>query len=57
MMVSQRRYFIYICYYGDHDELYFRDHMDGNQILAKEYDELKLSLSKDYKINEMLIQM
>ena len=36
---------------GDHDELYFRDYLNDNPDIAKEYEALKLSLWKKYKHN------
>ena len=34
---------------GDHDEVYFRDYMNENETLKKEYEKLKLSLWKKYE--------
>lgn len=34
---------------GDHTELYFRDYMNAHPALAKEYEQLKLSLWKKYE--------
>ena len=35
--------------YGDNRELYFRDYMNDNPDIAKEYEKLKISLSKRYE--------
>lgn len=42
---------MHLRYYGDHDELYFRDYLKGNPAAAKEYEALKLSLWKKYEHN------
>ena len=34
---------------GDNEELYFRDYMNDNPLLAKQYENLKLSLWKKYE--------
>lgn len=34
---------------GDHDELYFRDYLNSEPAAAKEYEQLKLSLWKQYE--------
>lgn len=46
---AERVFHIHLRYDGDHDELYFRDYMNGNPALAKEYEKLKLSLWKKYE--------
>lgn len=40
---------LHIRYLGDNDELYFRDYMNDYPILAKQYEELKISLWKKYE--------
>lgn len=36
---------------GDNDEPYFRDYLNDNPAMAKQYEELKLSLWKKYEHN------
>lgn len=48
---AKRVFHIHIRMSGDHDELYFRDFMNENPELAKEYENLKLSLWKKYEHN------
>lgn len=48
---AERVFHIHLRYYGDNDELYFRDYMNHNPALAKEYEKLKISLWKKYKHN------
>ena len=38
-------------YEGDHDELYFRDYLQEHPAVAKNYEQLKLSLWKQYEHN------
>lgn len=40
----------------DWDEIYFRDYLIKHPEIAKEYETLKIMLSKDYKMIEMVIQ-
>lgn len=40
---------LHLRYLGDNDELYFRDYMSDNPIVAKQYEALKLSLWKKYE--------
>ena len=40
---------LHLRYKGDNDELYFRDYLNGNPPLAKQYEELKLSLWKKFE--------
>ena len=40
---------LHLRYWGDNDELYFRDYMNENPLLAKQYEELKLSLWKKFE--------
>ena len=46
---AERVFHIHLRRCGDNDELYFRDYMNGNPALAKEYERLKLSLWKKYE--------
>lgn len=48
---ADRVFHIHLRYDGDNDELYFRDHMNSHPELAKEYEELKISLWKKYEHN------
>ena len=42
-------YHIHIRYFGDWDEIYFRDYLKANPGVAKEYGELKIQLSKRFR--------
>ena len=42
---------MHLRYFGDNDELYFRDYMNNYPILAQEYEKLKCCLWKKYKHN------
>ena len=46
---AERVFHLHLRYWGDNDELYFRDYMNDNPSLAKQYEELKLSLWKKYE--------
>lgn len=46
---AERVFHIHLRRCGDHDELYFRDYMNGHPALAEEYEKLKLSLRKKYE--------
>lgn len=46
---SERVFHLHLRYHGDNDELYFRDYMNDNALLAKQYEELKLSLWKKFE--------
>lgn len=46
---SEKVFHLHLWYSGDHDELYFRDYMNDNLILAKQYEALKLYLWRKYK--------
>ena len=46
---AERVFHLHLRYWGDHDELYFRDYMNDNPVLAKQYEELKLSLWKEFE--------
>ena len=46
---AEKVFHLHLRYAGDSDELYFRDYMNENPRLAKEYEELKLSLWKKFE--------
>lgn len=46
---AEKVFHLHLRYEGDHDELYFRDYMNDNPLLAKQYEELKLSLWKKFE--------
>ena len=46
---SEKVFHLHLRYSGDNDELYFRDYMNDNILLAKQYEELKLSLCKKFE--------
>ena len=46
---AEKVFHLHLRYQGDHDELYFRDYMNENDLLAKQYEALKLSLWKRYE--------
>lgn len=46
---AEKVFHLYLRYWGDNDELYFRDYMNDNILLAKQYEELKLSLWKRFE--------
>ena len=46
---AQKVFHIHVRYFGDNDELYFRDLLNENPSIAKEYERLKLSLWKKYE--------
>ncbi|HKM03138.1 MAG TPA: GrpB family protein [Lachnospiraceae bacterium] len=48
---DERVYHLHLRYLGDNNELYFRDYMNDNPALAKEYEEMKLSLWKKFEHN------
>jgi len=48
---AKKVFHIHLRYYGDNDELYFRDYMNHYPALAKEYETLKVSLWKKYEHN------
>lgn len=48
---SERVFHLHLRYRGDHDELYFRDYMNEDPALAKQYEALKLSLWKQFAHN------
>lgn len=46
---AERVFHLHLCYEGDNDELYFRDYLQVNPTVAKEYERLKLDLWKLYE--------
>lgn len=46
---AEKVFHLHLRYEGDHDELYFRDYLNENPLLAKQYEELKLSLWKKFE--------
>ena len=46
---AEKVFHIHLRYWGDNDEVYFRDYMNSNPILAKEYEEQKLTFWKLYE--------
>lgn len=48
---AEKVFHLHLRYRGDNDELYFRDYMNDNPVLAEEYEKLKLSLWKEYEHN------
>jgi GrpB-like predicted nucleotidyltransferase (UPF0157 family) len=48
---SDKVYHLHVQYYGDWDELYFRDYLKEHPDVAKEYGDLKINLLKPYEHN------
>ncbi len=48
---AEKVFHIHLRHEGDNDELYFRDYLNNNPSLAKEYEKLKFSLWKKYEHN------
>lgn len=48
---AERVFHLHLRFDGDNDELYFRDFMNENLVLATQYKELKLCLWKKYEHN------
>lgn len=46
---AKKVFHLHLRYWGDNDELYFRDYMNENPLLAKQYEDLKLSLWKKFE--------
>ena len=46
---AERVFHLHLCYEGDNDELYFRDYLQTNAAIDKEYERLKLGLWKQYE--------
>ena len=48
---EEKIFHLHVRYAGDNDELYFRDYLREHPPLAKQYEELKLSLWKKFEHN------
>lgn len=48
---AERVFHLHLRYRGDNSELYFRDYLNDNPDVAKEYEALKFSLWKKYEHN------
>ncbi len=48
---AEKVFHLHLRYWGNNDELYFRDYMKDNPRIAKNYEKLKLSLWKLYEHN------
>ena len=48
---SEKVFHLHLRYIGDNDELYFRDYLNEHADIAKEYENLKISLRKLYEHN------
>ena len=48
---AERVFHLHLRYYGDNDELYFRDYLKDHSAVAKDYEHLKLILWKKYEHN------
>lgn len=46
---ADRVFHLHLRYYGDNNELYFRDYLIEHPDAAREYEKLKLKLWKDYE--------
>ena len=46
---AEKVYHLHLRYLGDNDELYFRDYLNANPSIAKEYEQLKLNLWRQYE--------
>ena len=46
---AEKVYHLHLRYFGDNDEIYFRDYLLSNPEVAKEYEALKLSLWKKFE--------
>lgn len=46
---AERVFHLHLRHLGDNDELYFRDYLQENVAIAKEYEQLKLDLWKRYE--------
>ena len=46
---AERVFHLHARYFGDWDELYFRDYLNAHPAIAREYGELKLRLLKEYE--------
>lgn len=48
---AQKVFHIHLRLIGDHDEIYFRDYLNNNYEVAKEYEKLKIELWKKFEHN------
>lgn len=48
---ADRAFHLHLRYYGDNDELYFRDYLIEYPDIANEYEKMKLKLWKEYEHN------
>ena len=48
---EEKVFHLHLRYEGDNEEIYFRDYLNENPTIAKQYEELKLSLWKEYEFN------
>jgi len=48
---AEKVYHLHVRINNDNDELYFRDYLIENHLLAREYEALKIALAKKYKYN------
>lgn len=46
---AEKVFHVHLRFQGDNDEIYFRDYLNDNPTIAKEYEKLKLSLWKTYE--------
>lgn len=46
---AEQVFHLHLSYEGDNDELYFRDYLQANTAIAKEYEQLKFNLWEQYK--------
>ena len=46
---AEKVFHVHLRYYGDNNELYFRDYLNCHPDIAEEYERLKLSLLKKYE--------
>ena len=51
MVIAEKVFHLHLRVAGDNDELYFRDYLKDNPLVAKQYEELKLSLWKQFEHN------
>ena len=48
---AERVFHLHVRFIGDNEELYFRDYLNKHPDIAREYEEMKLALWKEYKYN------
>lgn len=48
---ADKVYHVHLRYFGDNDELYFRDYLLDHPEIAKEYEALKIQLAQDFEHN------